>query len=139
MSKRNFAIALGVILCATAAVAQVTSPPKFVAAQSADQVLASKFKGTDVIGTDDKKLGDVSDILFDREGNIKAYVVGVGGFLGIGSKTIALSPNAFQWVPGRDKNDSERLRLSMTKDQLKEAAEFQPYKVPKSAPVVGHK
>src|SRR4051812_11304413 len=63
---------------------------KFVNSQRQDQFLASKFKGTDVIGADDKKIGDVSDILFDKDGKIEAYVVGVGGFLGIGSKDVAL-------------------------------------------------
>ena len=106
---------------------------KFVNSQRQDQYLASKFKGTDVIGTDDKKIGDVSDILFDKDGKIEAYVVGVGGFLGIGSKDVALAPSAFQLVAGdKSKNESDKLRLSMTKDQLKEAANFEPYKEPRS-------
>src|SRR3954470_12829049 len=105
---------------------------KFVNSQRQDQFLASKFKGTDVIGADDKKIGDVSDILFDKDGKIEAYVVGVGGFLGIGSKDVALAPTAFQIVPGdKSKNESDKLRLSMTKDQLKEAANFEPYKEPR--------
>jgi len=58
--------------------------------------------------------------------------VGVGGFLGIGSKDVALAPAAFQVVPGdKSKNESDKLRLSMTKDQLKEAANFEPYKEPR--------
>jgi sporulation protein YlmC with PRC-barrel domain len=111
---------------------------KFVNSQRQDQYLASKFKGTDVIGTDDKKIGDVSDILFDKDGKIEAYVVGVGGFLGIGSKDVALAPAAFQVVPGdKSKNESDKLRLSMTKDQLKEAANFEPYKEPRSTTGMG--
>ena len=47
-----------------------SSSAKFVNSQRQDQYLASKFKGTDVIGTDDKKIGDVSDILFDKDGKI---------------------------------------------------------------------
>ena len=66
------------------------SSAKFVNSQRQDQFLASKFKGTDVIGTDGQKIGDVSDILFDKDGKIEAYVVGVGGFLGIGTKDVAL-------------------------------------------------
>src|SRR5438552_2219868 len=105
------------------------SSAKFINSQRQDQYLASKFKGTDVIGADDKKIGDVSDILFDKDGKIEAYVVGVGGFLGIGSKDVALAPTAFQVVSGdKSKNESDKLRLSMTKDQLKEAANFEPYK-----------
>ena len=111
---------------------------KFVNSQRQDQYLASKFKGTDVIGTDDKKIGDVSDILFDKDGKIEAYVVGVGGFLGIGSKDVALAPTAFQVVPGdKSKNESDKLRLSMTKDQLKEAANFEPYKAPRATTGMG--
>src|SRR4051812_12234753 len=72
----------------------------FVAKQTNDQWLASKFKGTDVIGTDDKKIGDVSDILFDKDKKIDAYIVGVGGFLGIGQKDVAIDPASFQMVPG---------------------------------------
>jgi sporulation protein YlmC with PRC-barrel domain len=111
---------------------------KFVNSQRQDQFLASKFKGTDVIGADDKKIGDVSDILFDKDGKIEAYVVGVGGFLGIGSKDVALAPTAFQVVPGdKSKNESDKLRLSMTKDQLKEAANFEPYKAPRATTGMG--
>ena len=114
------------------------SSAKFVNSQRQDQFLASKFKGTDVIGTDDKKIGDVSDILFDKSGKIEAYVVGVGGFLGIGSKDVALAPAAFQFVPGdKSKNESDKLRLSMTKDQLKEAANFEPYKEPRQTTGAG--
>ncbi len=80
--------------------ASSTNSAKFINSQRQDQFLASKFKGTDVIGSDDKKIGDVSDILFDKDGKIEAYVVGVGGFLGIGAKDVALAPSAFQIVPG---------------------------------------
>ena len=114
------------------------SSAKFINSQRQDQFLASKFKGTDVIGSDDKKIGDVSDILFDKDGKIEAYVVGVGGFLGIGAKDVALAPAAFQVVPGdKSKNESDKLRLSMTKDQLKEAANFEPYKAPRSTTGMG--
>jgi hypothetical protein len=102
----------------------------FVNSQTSDQFLASKFKGTDVIGTDDKKIGDVSDILFDKDKKILAYIVGVGGFLGIGSKDVAIDPASFQPVPGKDASD-HKLRLSMTKEDLKAAPTFEPYKPPR--------
>ena len=111
---------------------------KFINSQRQDQFLASKFKGTDVIGSDDKKIGDVSDILFDKDGKIEAYVVGVGGFLGIGAKDVALAPSAFQIVPGdKSRNESDKLRLSMTQDELKQAANFEPYKAPSSTTGMG--
>jgi hypothetical protein len=93
-------------------------------------MLASKFKGTDVLGADDKKIGDVSDILFDKNQKVLAYVVGVGGFLGIGQKDVAIDPASFQPVPGKDASDF-KLRLSMTKDELKAAPTFETYHAPR--------
>jgi len=109
---------------------------QFVAAQKPDQWLAAKFKGTDVVGPDDQKVGDISDILFDKNGTkIDAYIVSVGGFLGMGSKHVALAPSAFQSIPAdpNSATSSPKLKISMTKDQLKDAPNFEPYKEPSRA------
>ena len=105
---------------------------KFVTEQKPDQMLATKVKGTDVIGTNNEKIGDVSDILFDKDGKVLAYIVGVGGFLGIGQKDVALMPTAFQVMPPTDK-DNMKLQLSMTKDELKAAPDFKAYNPPRTA------
>jgi len=107
--------------------AATTSKAQVITEQKADQLLASKFKGTDVIGANNEKIGDVNDVLFEKDGKVLAYVIGVGGFLGIGSKDVALSPASFQMMPANDK-DSMKLKLSMTKDELKNAAEFKAHK-----------
>ena len=113
---------------------QTTSAPassKLVNAQKPDQMLSSKFIGTDVVGSNDEKIGDVSDVLFDKEGKIHAYIVGVGGFLGIGAKDVAIAPNSFQVVKGEN-NAADKLRLSMTKEQLQQAAAFEPFNPPRT-------
>ena len=115
---------------AAAPAANPAGKANFVTKQSADQHLASKFKGTDVIGADDAKIGDVSDLLFDKDRKIIAFIVGVGGFLGIGAKDVAIDPASFQAVPGKDATDT-KLRLSMTKDELKAAPAFEPYQPPR--------
>jgi uncharacterized protein YrrD len=102
---------------------------EFITQQTADQWLASKFEGTDVIGGDNTKIGDVSDILFDKNGKVLAYIVGVGGFLGIGSKDVALSPASFQIQLGTDHRNM-KLKLAMSKEQLKQAPAFKPYTAP---------
>ena len=102
---------------------------QFVTQQTADQQLATKFKGTNVMGPNDEKVGDVSDILFDKDGKVLAYVIGVGGFLGIGSKDVAIAPASFQVQPANER-ENMKLKLSMTKDELKNAPDFQPYKAP---------
>lgn len=103
----------------------------FVSSQKPEQMLASKFKGTDVVGTDNAKIGDVSDILFDKDGKIEAFVISVGGFLGVGSKSVAIAPSAFEVVKGTN-NEADKLKLAATKDQLKEAQNFEPYNPPRT-------
>ena len=114
---------------ATTASMPASADKKFVSSQSSEQFLASKFTGTDVVGTDDKKIGDVNDVLFDKQGKIMAYVVGVGGFLGIGSKNVALEPSSFTVVKGEN-NSADKLKLAMTKEELEKAPNFEPYKDP---------
>ncbi|MBN8957095.1 MAG: PRC-barrel domain-containing protein [Rhizobiales bacterium] len=109
------------------------SDAKFVSSQGSDHWVASKFKGVDVMGPNDEKIGDVDDLLFDKEGKILAVVVGVGGFLGIGQKDVALDMAAFQVVPastGATNPNDVKLKLSMTKDDLKNAPAFAYYKAP---------
>jgi sporulation protein YlmC with PRC-barrel domain len=96
---------------------------QFVSSQASDQWLATKFKGTDVIGSNNEKIGDLSDLLIDQNGKVVAYIIGVGGFLGIGQKDVALAPAAFQVQPASDREEI-KLKLAMTKDELKNAPEF---------------
>ena len=106
---------------------------EFVASQKPDQWLSSKFKGTDVVGSDDKKIGDVSDILFDKSGKIEAFVVSVGGFLGMGAKEVAMPPAAFEVVAGdKSKGESDKLKVTMSQDELKSAQNFEPYQPPRA-------
>lgn len=107
-----------------------TSGEKLVTTQPPDQYLASKFKGTDVLGPDDKKIGDVTDILFDKSGKIEAFVVSIGGIFGMGAKEVTLAPSAFDIVHGNSSSSSDKLKLSMSQDELKQAQNFEPYKAP---------
>ena len=108
----------------------------FVGSQKPDQWLATKFKGTDVLGADDQKIGDVSDILFDKSGKIDAFVVSVGGFLGMGAKEVALAPSAFNVVAGSN-GSADKLKIAMTKDELKAAQNFARYEPPRPAATTG--
>jgi hypothetical protein len=136
-----------------------TNSPHFLPAQTADQWSFSKFKGTNVLGPDNAKVGDVTDLIFDKSGKIHALVIGVGGFLGIGEKNVAIDMKAFEVVPystgmqaatppanrppgaattGTSANDMAaldndptriKLKVTWTKDQLKAAPDFQYYRV----------
>jgi hypothetical protein len=70
---------------------------RFITQQQPNQWRASRLIGLDVYGANNEKIGDVNEVLVDRQGNADAVVVGVGGFLGIGEKNVALPFNAFEW------------------------------------------
>ena len=58
--------------------------------EAADQWRASKLAGVAVYGPDNKKVGSITDVLMTQEGKAEYVVVGVGGFLGIGEKDVAI-------------------------------------------------
>ena len=119
---------------------------KFIQAQSTDQWVFSKFKGTDVLGPDNAHIGNVNDMLFDKNGKILGLVV--GGRLPRIGENVAIDMSAFQTVPadtgtvgaggGAASSSSSdptnvKLKVSWTKDQLKNAPDFQYYKAPAPA------
>jgi hypothetical protein len=82
---------------ATGGSGAATAGGKFITEQQQNQWRASRLIGIDVYGADNNKIGDINEVLVDRQGNADAVVVGVGGFLGIGEKNVALPFNAFEW------------------------------------------
>jgi PRC-barrel domain len=71
---------------------------EFLTSQSPDQWRGSKLIGVDVIGPNDEKIGAISEVLLDHSGNGQAVVIGIGGFLGIGQKEVAVPFNTLKWV-----------------------------------------
>lgn len=51
---------------------------------------ASKLEGLNVYNENNEKIGDISEMLVDESGKIQAVVIGVGGFLGIGERNVAI-------------------------------------------------
>jgi len=62
----------------------------------------SKLMGIDVYGSDNQKIGDIDEVLLDRDGRIHAVVIGIGGFLGIGQKDVAISFGQLQWMSNEE-------------------------------------
>lgn len=57
----------------------------------------SKLMGVDIYGPDDAKVGDVTEVLLNKEGQVEMITIGVGGFLGIGSKDVAIPFSQVTW------------------------------------------
>ncbi|MCF4099184.1 PRC-barrel domain-containing protein [Maritalea mediterranea] len=87
-------------------------------------LLASELLGTKVhtaAGTNVEVVGEVKDIVMDDDGNAQYVIVGVGGFLGIGEKEVALSADQIGWA---QVNNEKIVVTQKTKADLEAAAEF---------------
>jgi sporulation protein YlmC with PRC-barrel domain len=62
-----------------------------------DMWRASQLDGVDVYNQNNERIGEVDDVLVDKSGKVEAVVIGVGGFLGIGERNVAVPFNALQW------------------------------------------
>jgi sporulation protein YlmC with PRC-barrel domain len=72
----------------------------------------------DVYDPSDAKIGEISDVLVDNDGQIGAFIISVGGFLGMGEKNVAVP---FSAVHATQKNGKRWLTMNATKDGLKGA------------------
>jgi len=107
---------MGTALVAAPALAQTSTPapaattqaPAAMGAGAADKVVymrennpnvwrASKLEGVDVYNDRNEKIGDIAEVLLDRDGKVEAVIIAVGGFLGIGERHVAVAFNALQW------------------------------------------
>ena len=59
---------------------------------------ASKLVGLNVYNDSNESLGSINDLLTDKSGNIKAVVIGVGGFLGVGEHLVVVAMDKVKFV-----------------------------------------
>ncbi len=72
----------------------------FLEVRPQDQFRASKLIGTRVTGANNESIGEINDVLMDQNGRAHAVIIGVGGFLGIGEKDVAIPMTALQFNVG---------------------------------------
>jgi hypothetical protein len=133
MSKSAYtATAVLFALSATVASAQTPQPvPPAAAPGPVAQILPSipanamtvtHWYKQNVYDPSDAKIGEIMDVLVDRDGKTVALIVGVGGFLGMGEKDVAVPINAVQFKT-KDSNKWYPV-MNTTKDALKNAPGF---------------
>jgi sporulation protein YlmC with PRC-barrel domain len=59
---------------------------------------ASKLMGLDVYNEANEKLGDINELILDKDGKVSAVVIGVGGFIGMGEHDIAVGMDKLKFV-----------------------------------------
>src|SRR4051812_49835877 len=71
---------------------------QFLTQEKPGQWCASKLKGLDVYNNSNEKIGDIREVLLDQSGKAEAVVVGVGGFLGMGERDVAVPFSEIKFV-----------------------------------------
>jgi sporulation protein YlmC with PRC-barrel domain len=84
----------------------------------AEAISISTYYNKDVYDTQDNKIGDVNDILLDKDGRLSTAIIGVGGFLGVGEKDVAVP---FKSLKVSEKGGDRYLVINATKEALEKA------------------
>ena len=58
---------------------------------------ATKLDGLNVFNNSNEKIGDINELILDHSGKVIAVVIGVGGFLGMGERYVAMPYDQFRW------------------------------------------
>ena len=113
---------------AMSATGAAAEPAGFMHTQDANELRGTKLIGAAVYGPDNKSIGEVNDVLIDKDGRVTAVVVGVGGFLGVGQKNVGLPFHALNVERKQGGSAIDKIAVSYTKQQLKDAPQFAYYK-----------
>lgn len=117
------AAACSMLVSGTVLAQQPAAPMKQPTAQMMTAVptnssTVTNYYKQDVYDPSDTKIGTINDVLVDKDGRVTAFMIGVGGFLGMGEKDVAVP---FAAVHGTEKNSKWYLTMNTTKDALKSA------------------
>ncbi len=79
--------------------------------------------GKEVVSATNENMGRIVDVLVDHAGKVRAAIIDFGGFLGVGSRKIAVDWSALHFPPPG--KPGTRITLEFTRDQVKAAPEYQ--------------
>jgi len=100
MSPKLAAVVAISMLVSTAALAQTQT------ASDKGQWQASKLIHMNVYNAQNEKIGDIKELMVKKDGNIESVVIGVGGFLGMGERDVAVKFSEMKWVDEPVSNSS---------------------------------
>src|SRR5579863_294887 len=121
MSKLALTTALLAVL-SIPAFADTMSNARMMSAMPTDSVTVTDWYKQSVYDPNNNKIGEVMDVLVDKSGKVTSLIVGVGGFLGVDKKDVAVPFDAVH-VTSKD-NNKWYLVMNTTKDELKSAPGF---------------
>lgn len=83
---------------------------------------ASEAIGMSVYNRAGERIGEIDDVIVDGAGRVMAAVVGVGGFLGIGERKVAVTFRSLEMT--RESNGNARIVVDLTRPALQSAPEY---------------
>ena len=84
---------------------------------------AGGILGREVLSAANENMGRIADVIVDHSGRVRAAIIDFGGFLGVGSRKIAVEWNALHFPPPGQPD--AKISLDLTRDQVKAAPEYQ--------------
>jgi sporulation protein YlmC with PRC-barrel domain len=91
--------------------------------QHGNEMRASKLIGTTVVNDANESIGKINEVVLSKDGKVAAVVIGVGGFLGMGEREVAVNFESLRIA--HDSDNKTTVSLNATKDSLKSAPEWQ--------------
>ncbi len=88
------------------------------------QMTSEDLEGTTVYGANDEKVGEIDALVVGDDGTINEVVVNVGGFLGMGEKSVAVTFDELQILQEQN-GDDLRIYIDSTEEALKAQPEFE--------------
>jgi sporulation protein YlmC with PRC-barrel domain len=119
MKRLASALVVALLLAIPFGVASAANPSEQTMNSLPSGVLPiSDYYNQSVYDTKDNKIGDINDLLVEKDGKISAAIIGVGGFLGAGEKNVAIPFTALKLT---EKNGKRYLVMDTTKEALNKA------------------
>jgi sporulation protein YlmC with PRC-barrel domain len=97
----------------------------YLTQQAENQISANDYIGKSVYNANNESIGSINDLIFEDQGGVVAAVIGVGGFLGIAEKDVAVPIEKVTMNRDAANNNEVRLTTTETADTLKGAPEYQ--------------
>lgn len=91
-------------------------------ARGLDQIRADELIGSTVYGANEEDIGDVGDVIMSQDGQVEAILVDVGGFLGIGTREVAIGLDNIEFMV--DDRENWFVYTPFTQDQLENQPEY---------------
>jgi Uncharacterized conserved protein len=97
----------------------------FAGQQAADEWRSSKMIGLNVYNSKDEKIGDINDLILSPDGKTQQAIIGVGGFLGMNEKNVAVPFSELKFT--RKDDGSVHVMYESTKEALQSAPNYEFY------------